>query len=436
MGKFAFHARPPLDRVWTMYKKTVLKNGVRIISKQLDHLRSVSLGIWVDAGSRDEDRSENGTAHFIEHMIFKGTPKRNSHQIAKELDAIGGLSNAFTGKENTCFYARVLGKDFNLLADILADIFLDSEFDPDDVERERQVILQEINMVQDSPNDNIHELFSHFLWMNHPIGMSVLGTDRTVSAIKREHILKYIKRFYVPEKILVAAAGNADHRSVVSFFSPLFERLDRGNHIPERTAPHTNAGISTNFKDLEQVHICMGGEAVPLAGEKRFACAIFNTILGGNMSSRLFQEIREKRGLAYSVYSFVSAYLDTGLLGVYVATDQQNVNPALESIQTEVTKIIKGQVPESDLRAAKDHLIGGIYLASESAENQMMRIAKNEFVFGRYVGCEELVSDIKKVTVDQVVEMADDIFRDDKISLTTLGPLKEEDLDGGKLLFG
>jgi predicted Zn-dependent peptidase len=419
-----------------MYRKTVLKNGVRIISERLKHLQSVSLGIWVNTGSRDELEKENGICHFIEHMIFKGTRDRSSLQIAKELDAIGGLSNAFTGKETTCFHARVLGKHFTALAGILSDIFLNSSYDVNDMERERQVILQEISMVEDTPDDNIHVLFNRLFWGEHPIGMSVLGTSETVSAIGKETILKYIKEYYVPEKILLVAAGNVDHDSMVSYFEPLFESAQGGGKTSfERSIPRTNGGLSVNFKELEQVHICLGGESPSQTSDRRFACAIFSTILGGNMSSRLFQEIRENRGLAYSVYSFLSAYVDTGFLGVYAATDFQNVNPVLETIQAEIKKLSTGELTKSDLTAAKDHLIGSFYLASESADNRMMRVAKNEIVFGRYVGYDELISNLERVTVDEVVEIAGRIFKDGKVSLAALGPIREEDLDKSNIVF-
>ncbi len=418
-----------------MYHKTVLDNGVRIVSEHLNHLKSISLGIWVDAGSRDENKVENGVSHFIEHMIFKGTRNRNSLQIAKELDAIGGLSNAFTGKENTCFHARVLGKHFTTLADIFSDIFLNSNFDYDDMERERHVILQEISMVEDSPEDNIHVLFNDFFWLNHPVGMSVLGTGETVSSLSRETILGYIKDYYVPEKIIVAAAGDVDHESLVSYFKPVLEPLEKGRSNAIRTAPDPHSGISVNTKDQEQVHICLGAQAPSLSSDRRFASAILNTILGGNMSSRLFQEIRENQGLAYSVYSFLSAYMDTGLMGVYVATDLENVNPALETIQREIRKISKGEISKADLNAAKEHLIGGIYLASESTDGRMMRIAKNEFNFKRYVEYEELVSELEKVSVDDVIEVSKDIFHSDRVSLSTLGPLEEDGLDKGTLQF-
>lgn len=416
-----------------MYHKTVLKNGVRIISEQLEHLRSVSLAIWVDAGSRHEVKSENGIFHFTEHMIFKGTENRSSLQIAKELDAIGGLSNAFTGKENTCFHARVLGEHFAHLADILSDIFLHSTFDVDDLERERQVILQEISMVEDTPDDHIHVLFDRLFWSDHPVGMPVLGDEKTVSAIERKTVLKYINKFYVPERILIAGAGNVDHQSMVSYFEPLFSQLEAGDSNPKNDIPRSKASVSVQYRDLEQVHICLGGEAPSQTSDRRFACVLLNTILGGNMSSRLFQEIRENRGLAYSVYSFLSSYIDAGLLGVYVATDSQNVNPVLEAIKNEIKKICKGEISKSDLAAAVDHLIGGIYLSSESADNQMMRIAKNEFVFQKYVSYEELVSKLQQVTVDEVVEVSSKVFQGGTVSLSTLGPIKEDDLDTSNL---
>jgi len=422
-------------KVWQMYRKTVLKNGARIITERLEHFRSVSLGIWVSGGSRDEEKAENGISHFIEHMIFKGTRNRSSLQIAKELDAIGGLSNAFTTKEYTCFHSKVLDKHFSVLADILSDIFLNSTFDPQDIDRERQVILQEISMVDDSPDEHIHELFNRLFWIDHPLGMSVLGTGETVSAISKKEILDYIKRFYTPDRIIIAAAGNIDHEAVIAFFKPLFESIEPGEKAPPLNSPHINSDVSSHYKDLEQVHICLGGQAPHILSDLRFASAIFNTILGGNMSSRLFQEIREKRGLAYSIYSFLSAYIDAGLLGVSVSTGPLEVNNALEVINAEIKKIQQGEISDTDLEEAKEHLTGGILLGAESTDARMVRIAKNEFIFGRYISYEELVDDLEKVTVDEVVACANETFLTDRVSLATLGPIKKEELDLGCLQF-
>ena len=418
-----------------MYNKTVLKNGIRIVSEKMEHFRSASLGIWVDVGSRDEEEEENGASHFIEHMIFKGTRNRSTLQLAKELDAIGGLSNAFTGKENTCFHSKVLDKHFANLADILSDIFLNSTFDPQDMDRERQVILQEINMVEDTPDEHIHGLFNRLFWSGHPLGRPVLGTDETVSAITKETILNYINKFYTPKRIIISAAGNIDHDGIVAFFEPLFGTLKSGSQDPPRRVPQTNAGVSCHHKDLEQVHICLGGNAPHISSELRFPSAVLSTILGGNMSSRLFQEIREKRGLAYAVYSFLSAYIDTGLMGIYVGTNPGEVNTVLGVIKNEIRKIQNGGISKSDLGAAQEHLIGGILLGSESTDSRMMRLAKNEYVFGRYITYEELVVNLEAVTVDEVVAAGTETFQSEKVSLTTLGPLKKEDLDLDCLQF-
>ncbi len=405
------------------------------MSERLDTYRSVSLGIWVNVGSRDESEDESGISHFIEHMLFKGTESRSSLDIAKELDAIGGLSNAFTGKEYTCFHAKFLDKHFPLLADILSDILLNSVFEPLEMDRERLVILQEISMVEDTPDDYIHVLFNDLFWKNHPLGRSVLGSNETVSGTGRDDIIQYMKRYYRPEKIMVTATGNIDHDELVDFFRPLFESLEFGKRDDGRTPPDLHAGVSCLHKDLEQVHVCLGGQAPELGSESRFAGALLNTILGGNMSSRLFQEIREKRGLAYAVYSFLSPYIDAGLLGIYVATESSSVNQVLNLIRKEVGDVRKGRISSEDLKAAREHLIGGILLGAENTDARMMRMAKNEAVFGKYIGYDELVADLEKVTVDEVVDVARETFNSDRLALMTLGPLEEADLDLSCLHF-
>ena len=418
-----------------MYHKTVLKNGVRIISERLEQYRSVSLGLWVNVGSRDEMEEQNGVSHFIEHMTFKGTRKRNSLQIAKELDAIGGFSNAFTGAESTCFHSRVLDKHLETLADILSDIFLNSLFDRQEVSRERQVILQEINSLEDTPDEQVHVLFNRFFWLGHPLGMPIMGTPTTVSAMNRQTALDHIRRFYTSGRIIVAAAGNVDHDSLVRYLQPLFESLPAAAEDPVRTAPGSHFGVSCHPKDLEQVHLCLGGNGPHLSSDLRFGGAVLNAILGGNMSSRLFQEIREKRGLAYNVFSFVSSYIDVGMFGIYVATNPKEVNRALKVIKKEIKKIQKGEVSRSDLDATLEHLTGGILLGSESTDTRMIRLAKNEGIFGRHISYDEVVSDLQKVTVDQVVEVALQAFDKDSVSLVTLGPLKSDELDHNNVSF-
>ena len=419
-----------------MHRKTVLENGVRIVSERLPHLRSVSLGIWVNTGSRDEAPLENGVSHFIEHMSFKGTRNRSAFQIAKDLDAIGGLSNAFTGKETTCFYGRVLDRHFPLLADILSDIFVHPTFQPEDMEREREVIFQEINMVEDTPDDYLHMLFQSLFWPDHPIGRPVLGSAETVARMDREMIREYIRKFYVPERVLVVAAGNVDHEQMVEYFRPVFEAdSDFSEDNPQRSLPLTSGGVLVRQKALEQVHLCLGSEAPSQVDESRFACALMNTILGGNMSSRLFQEIRENQGLAYSVYSFFSPYADAGLFGVYAATDVRNMNSVLKITQNEIRKLGRGQLTKDDLAAAKENAIGGMYLAAESADSQMMRAAKNEFIFGRKVDYEEVVASIERVSVDHVVDMVNRVFGVDQVAFTALGPVNDEDVDRDCLVY-
>jgi len=411
-----------------MYHKSELINGIRIVTEKLDHYRSVSLGIWVGAGSRDEDARTNGISHFIEHMIFKGTRNRNNLQIAKELDAIGGLSNAFTSKEYTCFHAKVLDKHFPALADIMSDIFLNSIFDPDNIDKERQVILQEISMVEDSPEEQIHEIFNNLYWIDHPLGMSILGTDETVGAIDRHELLDHKKRFYSPSRIIISVAGNIEHEMVVDFFRPIFESIEPGEATPSLTSPKINQSVLCHFKPLEQVHICLGGKAPHLLNHMRFAGTILNTILGGNMSSRLFQEIREKRGLAYSIYSFISAYIDTGILGICAGTDPKEVNNVLDVINMEIKKIKDGEISETDLNEAKEHLIGGILLGSENTDSRMLRLAKNEYLFNRYISYDEVVASLEGVTVDEAVVCAREAFTPVNTSLVTLGPFKEDEM--------
>ncbi|MBW2709793.1 MAG: insulinase family protein [Deltaproteobacteria bacterium] len=417
-----------------MNRKTVLENGVRIVSERLPHVRSVSLGIWVNTGSRDESPLENGVSHFIEHMSFKGTRNRSGFQIAKDLDAIGGFSNAFTGKETTCFYGKVLDRNFPILADILSDIFVHPTFHPEDMAREREVIFQEISMVEDTPDDHLNLLFQGLFWPDHPIGRSVLGSAETVARMDPEMIREYIRKYYVPERVLVVAAGNVDHDKMVDYFRPIFETDGRSSgDNPPRSLPKAGGGVLVTSKPLEQVHLFLGGDAPSQVDESRFACALLNTILGGNMSSRLFQEIRENRGLAYSVYSFFSPYADAGLFGVYAATDARNMNSVLEITQNEIRKLSRGQLSASDLADAKENVIGGMYLASESSDSRMMRAAKNEFVFKRYVAYEEVVDNIERVSVDDVVEMANKIFGGDPIAFAALGPITEKDVDLGCL---
>jgi predicted Zn-dependent peptidase len=418
-----------------IYKKTVFDNGTKIITESLSHAKSLSLGIWVNAGSRDELDKERGIFHLIEHMIFKGTKSRSAIQIARDLDTIGGFSNAFTSKEQTCFHARVLEKHVQFLTNLFSDIFINSVFAEKDLELEKSVILQEISMMEDTPDEYVHVLFDQSFWGGDPLGRSILGTKETVGKIKRTEILDYVSRFYSPKRVVIAAAGNVDHDLLVDHYREFFEPLPDQNNSTPRPTPLTTPTVSSYPKELEQVHLCLGAQASSLSGEKRFSEAIFNTILGGNMSSRLFQEIREKRGLAYSLYSHISGYMDTGLVKIYVATDKEEINRVLELIGLMIKRIKDGDLSASDMARTKEYLIGGILLGSENIDNLMIRLAKNEFIFERYVSYEELIAKLEKVTLDEVIDVSKRIFSAGKVSLTVLGPVDRDKIAVDPLNF-
>ena len=418
------------------YKKTVFANGTRIITESLSHSKSVSLGIWVNAGSRDELDKDRGIFHLIEHMIFKGTKSRSAIQIAKDLDTIGGFSNAFVGKEQTCFHARVLNKHLQFLTDLLSDIFINSIFAERDLELEKAVVLQEISMTEDTPDEYVQVLFDQTFWGEDPLGKPILGTKETVSSVNRRGILDYVSRFYSPQRVIIAAAGSVGHDLLADYFRTFFEALsDHDNGSPARPTPLTTPTVSSYPKELEQVHLCLGAQASSLSEERRFAEAIFNTILGGNMSSRLFQEIREKRGLAYSVYSHISGYRDTGLARIYVATDKEEINRVLKLIELLIKGIQNGDLSASDIARAKEYLIGGILLGSENADNLMVQLAKNEFIFERYIHHKELIAELKKVTLDEVIEASQRIFSGGNVSLTVLGPVDRDKIGVDTLFF-
>jgi len=417
-------------------KKPIFANGTRIITERLSHARSVSLGIWVNTGSRDELDKERGIFHLIEHMIFKGTKNRSATQIAKDLDIMGGFSNAFTGKEQTCFHARVLDKHLQSLTHLLSDIFINSIFAEKDLELEKAVVLQEICMMEDTPDDYVNVLFDQGFWEGDPLGRPILGTKETVSKITKKEILDYASQFYSPNRVIIAAAGNVDHDLLVEYFRPFFEPIpDQDSSLPKRPSPSTTPTVVSYPKELEQVHICLGAQASSLSGEGRFAELIFNTILGGNMSSRLFQEIREKRGLAYSVYSYISAFIDTGLLRIYVAIDKKEINRVVKLIEILIKGIQNGDLSEDDIARTKECLIGGILLGAENMGNLMMRLAKNEFIFERYISYEEVIKELKKVTLNEVIDVSKRVFSAGNVSMTALGPVDKDKISVDPLNF-
>lgn len=406
--------------------KTILNNGIRIITKNMPHVHSISMGVWVNAGARDESSTESGLSHFIEHMIFKGTAKRTAFQIAKEFDAIGGQTNAFTSAENTCYHAKVMDTYLETMVDILSDIFLNSVFDEKEVESERAVILQEIGMVEDSPDEYVHVLSGKNFWGENSLGRPVLGTRKNVTSFDANTIKGFFRRFYQPERIVISVAGNLDHNRFVGLVGPVFESVRPGNSFPERITPDGRCLVNLNHRDLEQVHICLGTQGISITDSRRYAYSLMNTILGGNMSSRLFQEIRERRGLAYSVYSFIISFVDTGMFGAYVGVDPKNAYESTALILKEICKLKETRVDQNELRDAKEYIKGSLMLASESNDNQMVRLAQNETHFGRYIPLQEIVNRIEAVTEDDILDLAESFFQPNRFALTLLGPVTDE----------
>lgn len=409
-----------------MTNKTRLPNGIHIVTKKMPNVRSISMGVWVNVGARDESEEQSGLSHFIEHMIFKGTARRSAYQIAKEFDAIGGHTNAFTSMEHTCYHAKVMDAHLETMVTILSDIFLNSVFDPAEIERERPVIFQEIGMVEDTPEEYVHLLSGNQFWGSHPLGRSILGTRENIMNFDAATIKSYFRKFYNPERILISLAGNVEHDRIVDLVGPAFANVSGSNHLPGRSRPNANAGVKSHVRSLEQVHICLAALGVSLTDPRRFAGSLLNTILGGNMSSRLFQEIREQRSLAYSIYSFMSSHVDTGMFGVYTGVSRDNARQTTELVLASLDRLCKEPVDEEELRDAKEYTKGNLFLAAESVDNQMVRLAQNEIYFGNYIPLETITEKIDAVDAEQIQQLACELFRKDQISLTLLGPLDDE----------
>ena len=415
-----------------MFAKAVLDNGFRIVTQEmLDH-RSVSLGIWVENGSRHEAQHENGISHFIEHLLFKGTEQRTAAQIAEEMDAVGGVLNAFTSKEHTCYYAKVLDEDLPLAIDLLTDIFLHSNFDSEEIERERSVILQEISQAEDTPDDYIHDLFSLDFFKDHPLARPICGSVETVSSFRRQDFLTFFKSRYRPRRIVVAGAGHLRHDQLVEAFNERLGSVNDSRYDGRSTseedgagAPEMGSGIFQHAKSLEQVHLCLGMPGVHQTHPQRYTAYVLNTLLGGGMSSRLFQEIREKRGKAYSVYSFSSAYKDVGYVGVYAGTSVEWVEEVVELILKELKQLAAGDIKDEEIRRTQGQLVGSMMLGLESTDSWMSHIARNEIYFGEPITTDEICRGVRAVSRDAVVDLASTLFGSQGIALSLLGDFKD-----------
>jgi predicted Zn-dependent peptidase len=401
-----------------------LPNGLTVITEQMSHIRSVSIGIWLKTGSRDEDSEWNGISHFIEHMVFKGTETRSAEAIARQVDSIGGNMDAFTAKECICFNIKVLDEHLPLAMDVLSDLVLHPVFDATDIARERGVILEEIKMDQDNPDYLVHEIFTQSFWKDHSLGLPILGTRDTVKKFDRPVVSRFYGHHFAPANLVVCAAGNLNHQNFVDLVAKHFEQVKPAQNGLHSSAPKTFSRINLrNKKSLEQVQICIGVPSHPIAHERRYASYILNTLLGGGMSSRLFQNIRERQGLAYSIYSDLNPYRDTGSMCVYAGTSRESAIKVVESVVAEFANLKTTPVPEEELRRSKDQLKGSLMLSLESSMARMSNLARQEMYYDRFYSLDELIERIEAVTAEDVQKTAEEFFRTEQIAVTILGNL-------------
>jgi predicted Zn-dependent peptidase len=411
-------------------RTTTLPNGLLVLTESMPHLRSVAMGVWIDCGSRDESPQVNGISHFIEHMVFKGTTTRSASQFAREVDGIGGNLDAFTGKETICFNIKVLDENVPAALDLLTDLVLHPTFSPDDIAKEQGVILEEIKMDEDNPDYLVHELFTQNFWKNDALGRPILGTAKTVSSFNQQIVLSEYARRFTPANMVFTAAGNLDHNDFVSQVESAFaslsassnEKIARPN--PPQTFPHITL---KNKKSLEQVQFCLAVPAPPVASPERYTAYLLNSILGGGMSSRLFQSIREERGLAYSIYSELNPFRDTGSLAVYAGCSTTNTREVLALTLAELTRIKREPVTAEELDRAKNQIKGNMVLGLETSGSRMSSLARQQMYWGRFFSLDEITTQIDRVTAPDIQRLANDLLHPDALALTllgNLGPLK------------
>jgi predicted Zn-dependent peptidase len=405
-----------------MVVRDVLDNGLRLITETMPHVRSVTIGVWLMRGSRHESDARSGIAHFVEHMLFKGTDTRSAEDIAQAIDSIGGQLDAFTAKEYASYYIKVLDEHLPLAVDVLADIVLRPAFPRDEIEREKKVILEEIKMVEDTPDDLVHEIFTQHFWEGHPLGRPILGSKETVEALNADVLHQYFGGAYVASNMIVAAAGNVEHQRVRELLEKAFGAIARdGEHVnggPPRVVPQ----VIARTKELEQSHVCLGTDSYAQRHDDRYVSYILNTVLGGSMSSRLFQNVREKRGLAYSVFSGLSAYGDAGNLTIYAGCASEAVEEVVDLCVAELRTLKQAPIPDAELRRAKDHLKGSLMLSLENTASRMSHLARQEIYFGRHFSLDETLSGVERVMVEDVQRVAGDLFTNGALAATVLGP--------------
>jgi predicted Zn-dependent peptidase len=401
--------------------RETLDNGLRILTERMTQVRSISIGVWLTRGSRHETAERSGIAHFVEHMLFKGTASRTAEDIAQQIDSIGGQLDAFTAKEYASYYIKVLDEHLPLAIDILSDIVRNPAFSPDDIEREKKVVVEEIKMVEDTPDDLVHELFTQNFWENHPLGRPILGTRETVDSLTAEALRSYFHTAYTAKNLIVSAVGNLEHEHVRNLVAERFDGIMAVGETTTEEAPRVVPKILVRNKDLEQSHLCVGVAGYPQNHDDRYSSYVLNTLLGGSMSSRLFQNVREKRGLAYAVFSGLSAYRDTGSFTVYAGCANEAVSEVIDLIVEEIRGVKQIPIPQAELQRSKDHLKGSLMLSLENTASRMSHLARQEIYFDRQFGLDETLQGIERVTVDDVQRVAGDLFRNGTMSATVLG---------------
>lgn len=403
------------------YKKTILPDGLRVVTETVPSVRSISLGVWIDVGSRNESAEESGISHYIEHMLFKGTKHRSAKEIASSLESIGGILNAFTSREQTCYTARILDEHLPIAIDVVADLTNNATMTSTNLEREKLVICEEIKESLDTPSDHIHDIFARAYWGDHPLGRPIMGTMETIQSMPRKRVLSYVERNYRAGSVVVAASGSVSHRKLVALCREKF-KFAKGTADPALTAPEPLHSRVHEIDSRDQTHICIGYPGVSFTDKERMAATALSTYLGGGMSSVLFQKIREDKGLAYTVYCYSDCYRDAGMFGVYLASDAKRQVQAIEIALREMKKMRKQPIPKDALDKLKAQLKGQITLAMESMSGRMSRLARHELITGEYRPLSDTLKEIDKLKPQSLSSLADRLFQDKLLTLATLGP--------------
>ena len=407
------------------YEITTLENGIRVITETVNHVQFMSMGFWVGVGSRYESEKQWGITHFIEHMLFKGTEKRTADQISGAVDAVGGQLNAFTSKENTCYYIKTLTEDFPLAVDVLSDMFLNSRFDNEEIAKEREVILEEIKMYEDTPDDQVHDLMSANLWPDHPLGRAILGTEESIAMFDHDMLKDYMKQYYTGSNIVVSVVGNISHNQVVEAIREVLGGIPKGEVNQYRIADRAKPGVNCYYKEIAQSQICVAMPGVAKEDDRLFPLSILNTYLGGGMSSRLVKKIREEEGLAYSVYSYNGSYTDTGAFVISVGTRPENCQRVIDIILEELDDVRQNGITKDELDKSFSQLKGSLYMGLETVNSRMNKLGRSMLIYDRVITPEENVDELSKVTLEDVKSLAGDMFRKENLQITVLGPVNE-----------